>query len=137
MTKGLGLSTHATSEVQVAFEEKAKRSAVTPVSGKVTIFAAPTIDMTIYEIYLEFRTAPIGSLAASSAIAETAIFTGGRLLPAFGAGYEVGTGINYLITSYAPELGDAIGGTIYGIIQNINAAASNIQRGQYEQGLRR
>lgn len=131
----IAVSTHATSEVQVAFEEKAKRSAATPSSGKATIFAAPTTDMTIYEIYLEYRTAPIGSLTARSAIAETAIFSGSRLLPAFGAGYEVGTGINYLITNYAPDLGDAIGGTIYGMIQNINAAASNIQRGQYEQGL--
>jgi hypothetical protein len=131
----IAVSTHAPSDVQVVFEEKAKRSAVTPSGGKATIFAAPTIDMTIYEIYLEYRTAPIGSLSARSAIAETGIFAGDPLLRAFGAGYVIGTGINYLITNFAPELGDSIGGTIAGMAENIAAAGNSIQQGHYEQGL--
>ncbi|AMP06559.1 hypothetical protein [Collimonas pratensis] len=131
----IAVSTHASSDVQVAFEEKAKRSAATPGGGKATIFASPTIDMTIYEIYLEYRTAPIGSLGPSAAIAETSIFSGAHLWAAWQAGTYIGTGINALINTYDPQLGDAIGGTIYGMVENIYSAGNSIQQGHYEQGL--
>lgn len=47
----------------------------------------PTIDMTLREIYLEYRTAPVGSLSPSASLAETAMFAGRYLRgPAAGGG---------------------------------------------------
>ncbi|MET3133632.1 hypothetical protein AAKU55_003922 [Oxalobacteraceae bacterium GrIS 1.11] len=130
------VSTHASPEVQVEFEVNAKRSAVAAKAGSVIVQAgAPTIDMTLYEVYLEFRTAPIGSLGPTASIAETAIFAGAKLSWAGAAGYAIGTGINSLINSYAPQLGDAIGGTIYNMAQNISTAGNRIEQGRYEGAL--
>jgi hypothetical protein len=86
---------------------------------------APTVDMTLQEIYLEFRTATAGSLSVNGAIAETIQFAGPRLLGWFGAGYSVGTVFNWLIQTYAPNTYDAIGGTLDGMIQNFFDAVNN------------
>lgn len=94
--------------------------------------AAPTTDMTIQEIYLEFRTAPVGSLSATSAISETAIFAATRLSAAGTLGYTIGSGISYLITNYAPNLSDAIGGTVSGMVDQTKAAGSELVQGNYE-----
>jgi hypothetical protein len=48
---------------------------------------APNVEMSIYEIYMDFRTAPVGSLSARAAIYETAMFAGSRLISAGYAGY--------------------------------------------------
>lgn len=93
----LALSPNAMSVASPAFVRHAKSS--------VGIYAkpAPTVDMTLRQIYLDFRTAPVGSLSAKAALYETASFAGTRLLGAFSAGYTVGTGINYLWATYAPD----------------------------------
>lgn len=78
--------------------------------------------MTLEEIYLDFRTAPVGSLSPASAMSETALFASQRVLPAAAAGTAIGTGINYLIETYDPSLSDAIGGTIAGSIEAAQAA---------------
>ncbi len=93
---------------------------------------APTTDMTLEDIYLEFRTAPVGSLSAPSALSETAIFAASRLVPAAAAGTAIGTGISYLIQNYDPSLDDAIGGTIAASLDNFQAAGSDIEQGHYE-----
>ncbi|WP_147293168.1 hypothetical protein [Dyella monticola] len=93
---------------------------------------APNIDMTLYDIYLEFRTAPIGNLSVKSAIAETGLFSASRLLPAYGTGALIGAGINSLIDTYDPALGDAIGGTIAGMVDATNQSWSEIKQGQYQ-----
>ena len=97
--------------------------------------AAPTIDMTPYEIYLEFRTAPVGSLTPASALAETGIFMAARLAPSAWVGWKIGTEINDVIETYDPELEDTIGGTIDTALNNINGASSNLIQGRYEQAL--
>lgn len=92
----------------------------------------PTIDMTLEEIYLEFRTAPIGSLSPSAALAETSMFVGRYLSTSFTAGALVGTGISWLIQNYAPGVDDAIGGTIANMIDNFWEATGDVQQGHYE-----
>lgn len=92
----------------------------------------PTIDMTLEEIYLEFRTAPIGSLSPSASLAETAMFAGKYLSAAFGAGLTVGSGISWLIQNYAPGLDNAIGATVATMIDNFWEATNEVQQGHYE-----
>ncbi|TAA44924.1 hypothetical protein EA655_08485 [Pseudoxanthomonas winnipegensis] len=88
--------------------------------------------MTLEDIYLDFRTAPVGNLSATSALSETAIFAASRLAPAAAAGTAIGTGISYLIQTYDPSLDDAIGGTIAASLDNFQAAGSDIEKGHYE-----
>ncbi|MFC5472675.1 hypothetical protein [Paraherbaspirillum soli] len=128
-------STHSSAEVQLAFAANVQHGAAAPKPARVTTQAAPTIDMSIRDIYLEFRTAPVGSLSASAGITETAIFAGSRLSLAGAAGYQVGTGIYWLISNYAPELGTTIGGTVNEMVQNINNAGNKLLQGKYEESL--
>jgi len=83
--------------------------------------AGATIEMTIHEIYLSFRTAPVGSLGVLGASYQTLVYSSMHLGAAWYGGQVVGTGINWLIDRYAPSIGDAIGGTIYNIIESIRA----------------
>lgn len=91
---------------------------------------APTIDNTLYEIYLDYRTAPIGSLSVRSALVETSIFAGKRLAPAFTTGYAIGTGLNILINTYEPSLGDTIGGTLNGMVIALASAVDLMVQGK-------
>jgi hypothetical protein len=92
----------------------------------------PTLDMTLQEIYLEYRTAPVGSVGPAAALAETTMYSGGWLAAAWGAGYAFGTGIHDLIEMYDPALDDVIGGTIQQAVDDINVAADEFSEGYYE-----
>lgn len=74
---------------------------------------------TVEEIYLSFRTAPIGALGVVGSMYETALVLGATLPVAYGIGYGVGNMIAPLIQTHRPGLWDAIGGTIYQMIENI------------------
>jgi hypothetical protein len=95
----------------------------------------PTIEYTIYEIYLSYRTAPVGALGVNAALYETAVFAGQRLAFAYGAGYTVGTVLSSLIQTYAPALHNSIGGAIYNVVNWLSDAAStnNISQIGYQQ----
>jgi hypothetical protein len=80
----------------------------------------PNVDMTITRIYQGFRAAPIGATSIPAAIYQTATYSGIHLSAAFSAGYAVGTGISYLLTNYAPSVHDAIGGTLYEMMQGLS-----------------
>ena len=92
----------------------------------------PTVDMTLEEIYLEFRTAPVGSLGPAGALAETAQVAGMRLSAAGWAGTQIGGAISWLIQTYAPELDNAIGATIATMFDNFWSATNDVQQGHYE-----
>lgn len=92
----------------------------------------PTVDMTLEEIYLEYRTAPIGSLSPAGALAETAQFAGMRLTLAYATGYWIGTQISTLIQFFAPDLDNAIGATIGTMIDDFWAASSEVEQGHFE-----
>lgn len=89
--------------------------------------------MTLREIYLEYRTAPVGSLSPGAALSETTIYAGTRLYVAWQAGYAFGTVIrNDIILSFAPSFDNVLGGTIDSAIQNINDATTEWQQGNWE-----
>jgi hypothetical protein len=92
----------------------------------------PTIDMTLEEIYLEFRTAPVGGLSAEASLAETAMFVGRYLRSPAGWGTTAGLAIHFLIEEFDPEIDDAIGGTIDAMMQNFWNAADEAQQGHFE-----
>jgi len=110
---------------------------------------APTVDMTLNEVYLNFRTLPVGSLSVQSSIYETAQFAGKNLVYAWGVGYGFGTGITYLMQTYAPSwyygsFVDVVGGTPYNAIDfvqnlvlntfNLYSAGLTNQLGNYQAG---
>jgi hypothetical protein len=82
----------------------------------------PTVEWTIYEIYLGFRTAPIGSLGPAAAAYQTTVYASAHLSAAFGGGYAVGTGISYLLQNYAPAVHDAIGAAVYSLVEGLFSA---------------
>jgi hypothetical protein len=102
---------------------------------KIQPMTAPTTDMTINEIYLEFRTAPVGSVGPASALSETAMFAASRISVAAWAGYAIGTQISNAIETYDPSLSDAIGGTVAGMVNQVQNAGSDIKEGQVEKAL--
>lgn len=99
-------------------------------SSNLTGGPSPTIDFTLREIYLDYRTAPIGSLSARAALTETAIYAAGRLVPAYATGTVIGTGINSLLITYSPETVDAIGGTLAGMVDNLSTATTHLAQGK-------
>jgi hypothetical protein len=125
---------HASDAVRQEYEAIVPRQLSKPDSARIgpRPNAAPTTDMTLTEIYLEYRTAPIGSLTPASALSETAIFAGTRLTGAFGTGWAIGSAVVPLLDTYTPDLYDAIGGTISQAIENLTTAGSLLSRGQYE-----
>ena len=80
----------------------------------------PNIDMTILRIYQGFRAAPIGASSIPASIYQTAAYSGAYLTGAFWTGYAIGTGIAYLLANFAPALWDAIGGTLYELMQGLS-----------------
>lgn len=129
---------YASAPVRASFLAKSSAiPALTPVDSAnsapgTTAGPAPTIDMTLEEIYLEYRTAPVGSLSPASAMAETAMFASQRVFWSATVGTAVGTGISALITKYDPSLGDSIGGTIGGTIEAAELAETEVERGHYQ-----
>lgn len=100
-------------------------------SGGIAVMSAGVnVDMTIPEIYLSFRTAPIGSLGVAAALYETAAFASRNLTLAYGSGYAVGTALSWTIQTYAPSLHDAIGSFIYNIVNSISQAVGTSALGQ-------
>jgi hypothetical protein len=83
--------------------------------------SGPTHHYTIHEIYLSFRTAPVGALSVRAAVYETTLFASRRLVPAWGAGYWVGAQIVApMIQTYWPAGWDAVGATVHNIVQSLS-----------------
>jgi hypothetical protein len=106
-----------------------KTAAVAP---EPTSNSGPTLDMTLREIYLEFRTAPVGSLSVRAALAETVMFAGSRVAIAYTAGYEVGTGIRWLLVNYAPAVDNAIGAGVARAVDAVRNAVNSTALGSRE-----
>jgi hypothetical protein len=121
----LGSKASSASAVRVAnLLSNAAAAAPEPTSN-----SGPTIDMTLQEIYLEFRTAPVGSLSVRAALAETMVFAASRLAIAYTAGYEVGTGIRWLLVNYAPAVDNAIGAGVARSVDAVRSAVHTISLG--------
>jgi hypothetical protein len=98
--------------------------------GGITLDGEPNTDMTPYEVYLVFRTAPLGSLSVASSLYEAGMYMAKPVGIAATLGYGVGTLVNSLITNYDPALEDAIGGTVAGMVDQVQAAVDLATQGQ-------
>lgn len=107
-------------------------SIVAAAAGAAVAQPAGKLGYTIYEIYLDYRTAPFGSLGVSDALYETASDVASGVGWAWLGGVTLGTGINDLIETYDPSLEDAIGGTVGGMAQDIQDATTELIQGNYE-----
>ncbi|HEU0276970.1 MAG TPA: hypothetical protein VFQ95_04015 [Rhodanobacteraceae bacterium] len=113
--------------------QAAQSTGAVGVSGIHTM--TPNVGMTLREIYLDFRTDPVGSLGVRDALAETGFYVGSELVGAATVGYALGQGLNYLIENYAPGLDQAIGGTEYNMVQDMQSAATEFEQGRYEKSI--
>lgn len=98
-------------------------SSPSPLSGRAGKLADPLLDYTLNEIYLNFRTAPIGSLGVSASLYETAVFAGTRLSLSFSVGYTLGTGMQqgfeYLFPEAWGSFSDSFGSTVDGFANGV------------------
>lgn len=91
-----------------------RRANLRPVQfRRVQMSPAPSIEMTLLEIYLDYRTAPIGSLSPTAALYQTSVYSLGHLTAAYGFGFVVGTGLSWLLQTYAPSIHQRIGEGLY------------------------
>jgi hypothetical protein len=78
------------------------------------VVASPSLDYTLYEIYLDYRTT---GMTASAAFGSAARYASPALTAAFTAGYAIGTGIYWAIDNYAPSvefwIGDELGNFVH------------------------
>lgn len=84
--------------------------------------AGQFINYTPNEIYLSFRTAPVGSLSVAGALYETATLLGKQVAIAYTTGWAAGTAIEQLLYTYAPGTYTTIGGTINQMVANYTSA---------------
>lgn len=139
------VKTFAPKDVQEAFVQQLAITPNVPTSEEALPSALafggahtmePNHFMTIPEIYLDFRTAPVGSLGVGAALTETAIYSGTSLMAAWGVGYEFGTVIHDdVIEPYAPQWDDVIGGTIQSAIEDVDDALDEWDQGNFERGV--
>lgn len=87
---------------------------------------------TLRDIYLDYRTDSVLELTAGEALSATVIYTATAVAGAWTAGYAVGTGLNHVIETYDPSLGDAIGGTVAGMLDQGKQAWTNLEEGHLE-----
>ena len=81
----------------------------------------PSLDYSLYEIYLDYRTGEM-ALSARAALAASGMYAGAMLYTAWQVGYATGHGIYYVTDQLAPSatewLGDEIGGAVDSVFGN-------------------
>lgn len=96
----------------------------------------PHLDMTIQEIYLDFRTAPGAALSPEAAMVSTAAEVATGVGAAAIAGYEFGTAMQWLINNYCPELNNKVGQAMDTILNlMITYSASPLFEGREQEDL--
>jgi hypothetical protein len=95
-----------------------------PAGATVPVPPSANVFNTLEEIYLDFRTAPVGSMSPAAAAYSTTVYAAANLSAAFSAGYMIGTGIHWLIETYDPAIDNAIGAALDSIVSNVVAAAT-------------
>ena len=89
---------------------------------------------TPYEIYLDFRTAPVGSLGVAGALWESSVVMSSTLLASYSTGYAIGTYVVApLIENYAPSLYNAIGSLVSSIVNTLSNSWISGTSGQAQQ----
>jgi len=82
-----------------------------------TVIAAPTLDMTLYEVYLDYLTA---GLSTEAALGMTATYAGGYLGAAWLFGWNIGSGIVYINDQINPGINQAIGDALGAAMTDVN-----------------
>lgn len=94
-----------------------------PTTRLIKVGNGQFLNYTPYEIYLSFRTSPIGALGVTASLYETSLVLSTTLAGAYGTGYAIGTYVVApLIQTYAPSLWDRIGNAIGGIVDKLTSA---------------
>ncbi len=120
----------------LAFEGHTLRSYAAPGYGQTPMGSlGGWMNFTPMEIYLDFRTAPIGALGVSGALYESSIALGTGIGIAYGVGYGAGTAAAWLMQELAPNLYEAIGGTVSNMVDNLKDAAGQVQKGNLERAI--
>jgi hypothetical protein len=100
-----------------------------------TMNSGPTIDYTLREVYLSYRTAPVGSLTVRAALYEATVFAGRHLVVAWGVGTLIGSGLAPLIQHYAPGLWNNIGASVHWFVSQFQSATTVTERGRAQRDL--
>ncbi len=90
---------------------------------------------TPYEVYLSFRTAPVGSLGVAGSLYESGVIFGMGVTLAATVGYQAGSVLSTLIQTYDPSLNDAIGGTISEMVAQFQTTWNQTQIGVWQSNL--
>jgi len=85
------------------------------------LIAAPTLDMTLYEVYLDYLTT---GLSVETSLAMTVSFAGQYLGASFVAGYQIGSGIYWLNDQINPTINQTIGAAVAGIANTLSLPSS-------------
>ncbi|MGH8258202.1 MAG: hypothetical protein ACREUG_00765 [Steroidobacteraceae bacterium] len=89
--------------------------------------ANPSLNMTIYEVYLDFRTA---GLSIPASLASTTVFVCPLMQTSWDFGQEIGGVVSSIIQRYDQPLWDAIGGTEANMPQELAAAKTAAEQAQ-------
>lgn len=101
--------------------------------GIKAVTPAPNLDMTIYEIFLDYFTA--GETSVAAALASTAMYTAANLGAAYTFGYAVGTGIFWIDDQVDPAINNWIGDELgAGIDDVVNYVSSPDNYPSYDDG---
>jgi len=97
-----------------------------PMSGSM-------LDYTIQEIYLSYRTAPVGALGVRAALYETTRYVGRHLGFAATTGHAIGTAyVAPLIQEHAPSLWHNIGATVHHTVEALSGIHDLFRTAQIE-----
>ena len=84
------------------------------------------LNYTPYEIYLSFRTAPVGALSVQGALWEAASVLSKNLGPAGFSGYYIGTNfVLPLVQTYAPDFYNSLGATVANVVNVLTSGFLN------------
>lgn len=121
------LARQARASLALAVGTSAPSAAAPPVA-----LTGPTVDYTLYEIYLAYRTAPIGALSVRAALYQASMFAGGHLGIAWWAGKTVGEALAPLIEAHAPGMWESIGGAVHSVVEGLTRATEPVTRALWQ-----
>jgi hypothetical protein len=94
--------------------------------GITSVAASPNLDMTLYEIFLDYFTA--GETSAAAALAMTAQYSSAYLAASFTVGYEIGTVIYWIDDQIDPDInvwiGDELGALVTDVVNFVTNPAN-------------
>jgi hypothetical protein len=125
-------ATAAAAPAKLPALEAAFASSDTRLAAQAAMNSGPTIDYTLHEIYLSYRTAPVGSLSAKASVYMTVRYASPQLLLAWGTGYAAGSAVAPLIQTYAPAVWNGIGATVHHSIELLGRAYDSVTTARYE-----